>query len=77
VAERIKLMKNPLITSKMEDANLRFAAQGLNRLRHRIPHSTNGVAWHTVLPEEVIFVEICRHRIFSIYTYLILYTWLV
>jgi hypothetical protein len=37
-------MKNPMITLEMEAANLRFVAQCLNRLRHRIPHSTNDVA---------------------------------
>ena len=43
MAERIKLMKNSMITSEMEVANLRFVAQCLNRLRHRVPHSTKGV----------------------------------
>ena len=43
MAERIKFMKNPLITLEMEAANLRFVAQCLNGLRHRIPHSTNCV----------------------------------
>jgi hypothetical protein len=44
VAERIKLMKNAVITSEKEAADLRFAVQCLNRLCHRIPHSTNGVS---------------------------------
>ena len=43
MAEGIKLMKNPMITSEMEAANLQFVAQCLDRLRHRIPHGKNGV----------------------------------